>query len=94
MSDEFLLGVLGVASGLNLSLNAAGEGNAEETHKVTVLGLSLSKRLNKGVPLLDERAKLISGEVHAIEGGKYVGSLNLLASVLIIISEATNANKY
>jgi len=82
LSDEFLLGVLGVASGLNLSLNAAGEGNAEETHKVTVLGLSLSKRLNKGVPLLDEGAKLITGDVETVVVGEALESLDLFAANL------------
>jgi len=82
LSDELLLGVLGVASGLNLSLNAAGEGDAEETHEVTVLGLGLSERLNKGVPLLDERAKLVTGDVEAVVVGKAFESLDLLAADL------------
>lgn len=82
LSDEFLLGVLGVASGLNLSLNAAGEGDAEETHEVTVLGLGLSERLNKGMPLLDEGAKLITGDVESVVVGKALESLDLLAADL------------
>ena len=78
-ADELLLGVLGVASGLDLSLVASGESNAEHSDEVTILSLGLNEGLNGGVPLLDESAELVSGDVDSVEVGVEIESLNLFA---------------
>ena len=76
MADQFLLRILGVASGLHLSLVSTGECNAEHAEKVTIGGLGLHERLNEGVPLLHKGAELIAGDVHTIEVGEAVESLH------------------
>ena len=82
LSDEFLLRVLGVARGLDLSLNAAGESNAEETHEVAVCSFGLRKGLNEGVPLLDQGAEFVACDVETVVVGKAFESLDLLAAHL------------
>jgi hypothetical protein len=94
------LGVLGVASSLDLSLVSAGESNAEHAEEVAVGSLGLDEALDKGVPLLDEGAELVTGDVHAIEVGVAVVSLHffnfnlnlapcLLVSLVLQISEGS-----
>lgn len=78
LADNHLLGVLGVASGLDLALVAAGESDAEHSKQVAILGLGLHECLDEGVPLLDEGAKLVAGHVHAVEVGVAVHSLDFL----------------
>lgn len=46
---------------------------------VAVGGLGLSEGLNSGVPLLDEGAHLVSGDVEAIEVGVALEALDFLA---------------
>jgi hypothetical protein len=72
------LGSLGVASSLNLSHLTSGEGDSEESAKITIGGLSLDEALNKGVPLLDEGAHLVSSDGESVEVGKAFVSLNFL----------------
>jgi hypothetical protein len=52
------------------------ESNAEHSQDVSIGGLCLNERLNKGVPLLDHGAGLISGDVHTVEVGVAIESLN------------------
>jgi hypothetical protein len=73
------VGALGVAGCLNLLLGSLGEGNGEESEDVTIGGLGLDGGLNEGVPLLDHRASLILGDVHTIELGVAVETLDFLA---------------
>lgn len=82
LSDEFLLGVLGVASGLDLSLNTASEGDAEETHEVAIVGFGLSESLDEGVPLFDEGAELVAGDVKPVVVGKAFEALDFFAAHL------------
>lgn len=70
------VGSFGVASGLDLELVAAGEGNCEHADEVAIEGLGLNKGLNKGVPLLDEGAKLVAGNIHTVEVGVAVEALD------------------
>lgn len=79
MTDKLLLRVLCVASGLHLSLLSLGERNAEHSEVVTIRSLGLREGLDQGVPLLDEGAQLVSGDVHAVEVGVAVEGLDLLA---------------
>ena len=78
MADHLLLGGLGVASSLDLSVLSSGEGNGEETDKVTIAGLGLDEGLDKGVPLLDESAHLVAGDGKTVEVGEAIVSLDFL----------------
>jgi len=78
LTEEFGLGSLGVASCLDLALVAAGEGDGEHTYEVAVEGLGLHEGLNQGVPLLNEGAELVAGNIHAVEVGVAVKALDFL----------------
>ena len=78
LSDELLVGSLGIAGRLNLSWCFLGESNAEHSNDVSIGGLGLSVALNKRVPLFDHGAGLISGDVHTVEVGVAVESLDLI----------------
>lgn len=78
LSDEFLMGSLGVAGGFNLSGGLVSEGNGEHSDDVTIGGLSLNESLNEGVPLLDHGASLVSGDIHTVEVSVAIKSLDLI----------------
>lgn len=78
LADDLLLRVLGVASGLDLFLVSAGEGNAENAKEVTIVGLGLDEGLNERVPLLDQGAELVAGDVKSVEVGVTVHALDFL----------------
>ena len=74
------------------------ESEAEHSKVIAISGLALSEGLDRGVPLLDQSAELISSDVHAVEVGVAVVTLHffaldsdlspgLLVSVLVKISE-------
>jgi len=46
---------------------ASGESDAEHADEVAIDGLALNERLNESVPLLDQSAELVSGDIHAME---------------------------
>jgi len=79
LSDKFLVGSLGVASGFNLSRGLVSESNSEHSDDVTIGGLSLNESLNKGVPFLDHGACLISGNIHTVEVSVAIKSLDFIA---------------
>lgn len=78
LSDELLVGSLGIARGLNLSWSLLGEGDAEESHEVSIGGLGLNESLNEGVPLLDHGAGMVSGDIHSVEVGIAIISLDFI----------------
>jgi len=78
LNNELLVGGLGVAGGLDLLLGSLGEGNTEKTQNESVGGLGLNVGLDQRVPLLDHGARLIAGDVHAVEVGVAVESLDLV----------------
>ena len=78
LSDELLVGSLGVAGGFNLSWCFLGESNAEHSDNVSIEGLGLNVSLNERVPLFDHGASLVSGDVHTMEVGVAVKSLDLI----------------
>ena len=79
MTDKLLLRGFCVARGFHLSLVASGDRNAEHSEGETISGLGLNDGLKSSVPLLDQGAHLVSGDVHAVEVGVSIESLNLLA---------------
>ena len=78
LSNELLVGSLGVAGGFNLSWCFLGESNAEHSDNVSIEGLGLNVSLNERVPLFDHGACLISSDVHTVEVGVAVKSLDLI----------------
>ena len=77
LADELSLGALGVAGGTHLLAGSLGEANGEHAKEVAVSGLGLNEGLNGGVPLLNDGAELVTGDVHAVEVGVAVEALNL-----------------
>lgn len=77
-NDQLLVGALGVAGCLDLSLSSLGESNGEKSDNETISGLGLDGSLDEGVPLLDHGASLISGDVHTIELSVAVKALDFL----------------
>ena len=78
LADKLALGSLGVASSADLAVGSLGEADAEHAEEVAVEGLCLDEGLNGGVPLLDDGAKLVTSDVHAVEVGVAVEALDLL----------------
>lgn len=83
---------LGVGVLLDLVGTLLGEGNDKDAEEVTVGGLDILVSLNERLPLADERAKLVRGEVHAVEVGKASAALDtvnlqleLAVSLLVVL---------
>jgi len=47
---------------------------------VAISGSDIDKCLDKSLPLSDQRAKLITSHVHAVEVGHNIGALNIFAN--------------
>ena len=55
---------------------ASGEGDSEDAYEVAIVGLGLNEGLDEGVPLLDEGTELVASDVHAVEVGVAVETLD------------------
>lgn len=53
-----------------------------DAEKVPVSRAHVNLRLDQRLPLLDERAELVAGEVHPVEVGQDRGALDILAAQL------------
>ena len=73
------LGGLGVGGLLDLVLSSLGEANTEEAEFVTVGGGAVDVGLNLSLPLLDDGALLVTGQLHTVEVGEARVALDLLA---------------
>merc|ERR1719328_556958 len=82
LPDVLDLGALGVASLLLAVLLLQGESDAEDTEHVSVTGLDVNVALDQSLPLLDHGPQLVGGQVHAVEGGQAVLSLDVLNNQL------------
>lgn len=87
---------LSVGRLLDLVRALLGEADGEEADEVTVGGLDVDVRLDQGLPLADERAELVRGEVHAVEVGQARLALDLVDTerdlaerVLIVLVEVS-----
>jgi len=78
LSDKFLMGSFGVSSSLHLSGGLVSESNGEHSDNVTILGFSLDEGLNERMPLLDHCAASVSGNIHTVEVGVAIVSLDLV----------------
>jgi len=70
---------LGVGSLLDLVLSLLGESDAEEAQSVGVARLHVHASLDHRLPLLHHGSGLIGGELHSVEVGEAIASLNILA---------------
>lgn len=94
------VGALGVAGSLDLVLVASGEGDGESSNEVAVGGLSLDESLNDGVPLLNEGAELVTGDVHTVEVGEAIETLDFFdldlnlspCNLMSVVVELTKGN--
>ena len=87
---------LGVGVLLDLVGTLLGEGNDKDSEEVTVGGLDILVSLDERLPLADERAELVRGEVHAVEVGEAGAALDtvdlqleLAVSLLVILVEVS-----
>jgi len=94
LADSPDLRGLGVCGLLDLVRSSLGEGNAEEAEEVVVGGLDNDVGLDEGLPLADEGAELVGGEVETVEVGQAVlaldlvdAELDLTESVVLILLE-------
>ena len=78
LSDESLVGVLGIAGGFNLLSGFLGEGKGEKSEAVTISGFALDESLDKRMPFFNHGACLISGDIHTIEVGVAIHSFNFV----------------
>ena len=70
----------GICGLLDLVLSSLGEGNTEQSKQVLVGGFDDNVGLDESLPLADQRAKLIGGEVKAMEIGQDVPALHFVGS--------------
>lgn len=82
LADLAHLLVLGVRGLADLVGALLGEAHAKETQEVAVRGLHVHVSLDHGLPLLDHRAHLVTGQVHAVEVGEAVLALHVLRDQL------------
>ena len=67
----------GVADSVGL---LGSEGDAEHADHVAVKGLHVDVGLDERLPLLDERAETVVGDVHAVEGSEATTAIDLIAT--------------
>jgi hypothetical protein len=82
LTDSTDLRRRGVGGLLDLVRPALGETNGEEAEEVVVGGLDNDVGLDEGLPLADERAELVRGEVETVEVGQAVLALDLVDAEL------------
>lgn len=82
LADSPDLRRLSVCGLLDLVRSSLGEGNAEEADEVVIGGLDDDVGLNEGLPLADEGAELVGGEVETVEVGQAVLALDLVDAKL------------
>lgn len=74
---------LGIASRLDSLVGLLlGEGNSKDAQIVSISGAHIDVSLNKGLPLSNQRAKLVAGHVHTSEVGHDIVTLDILAHQL------------
>ena len=74
---------LGISGLLDLILSSLGEANTEEAKFVTVGGSAIDVSLDLSLPLLDDGALFVAGQLHTVEIGQTGITLDLLADQTI-----------
>lgn len=89
----------GVGGLLDLVGASLGEGDGEQANEVVIGGLHGDVGLNERLPLADEGAQLVGGEVQTVEVGQAVLALDLVdteldlaESVVLIVLEIGEGN--
>jgi len=82
LADSLDLSSLSVASLLGGVRTLLGESDGENTEDVTISSLDISVGLNKSLPLADKGSQLVGGEIHTVEVGEEVTTLNIFATKL------------
>ena len=72
----------GISCLLDLVWSAFGECNGKQTEEVVIGGLDCDIGFDQGLPLSDERPKLVGCEIETVEIGETVLSLNLIHTEL------------
>lgn len=80
--DRTDLGGLSVGGLSELVRPPLGESNSEQTDEVAVSGLDVNVGLDEGLPLANQGAEFVGGEVHAVEGEESVLALDFVDSEL------------
>jgi len=97
-ADQTDLRALCVRGFADLVLGLAGEADDEDAQHVAVGGLDINEGFDQRLPLLDEAAQFVCGEVHAVEVGEEVAFLDVLgdefdlAVCRLILLEVVEAN--
>lgn len=74
---------LGIAGGFGLLVGLLlGKSNAKETKVIAISCANINKGFNEGLPFADQGAKFVTGDIHTMEVGKNIISMNILAHKL------------
>lgn len=76
LADGADVGCLGVGVLLDLVGTLLGESNDKDSEEVAIGGLDVLVSLDERLPLANERAELVRGEVHAVEVGEAGAALD------------------
>lgn len=55
------------------------ETNAEYSQKVSICGFDINMCFNQSLPFFDHWPKFISGQIHAMEVGQHIATLNIFS---------------
>lgn len=93
------LGRRGIGGLFDLISTAFGESNREDADEVVVGGLDCDVGLDEGLPLADQGAQFVGGEVKTVEVGQAVLALNLIdpqahlaESMLLVLLQVSKRN--
>jgi len=81
LADLLNLRSFGIA-GLTNGGHLLGEGDGEDAEEIAIEGFHVNVGLNESLPLLDVETELIGSEIHTVEVGEAVLSLNVLNAKL------------
>jgi hypothetical protein len=70
--------VLGITCLLHLKLLLLGKTNTEHPQEVAICGLDVHISLDQRLPFFDHGAQLVSGQVHSMEVGQDITTLDFL----------------
>jgi len=68
---------LSIRSFSDLTVVSFGEGNAEHSQDITILGLDFAIGLDQCLPFSDILAQLVSGDIHTIEAGSAISTIDV-----------------
>ncbi|KAH3665716.1 hypothetical protein OGAPHI_003904 [Ogataea philodendri] len=85
LSDLLQFRRLSVSGLLDLVGLSFGESNAEHSQNVVIRGLDSNISLHKRLPFSNKRLQLVGGEIHTVEVGQKVLTLNLVNSQLDLL---------